>query len=59
MHSIGLLLSELRESDPDAHHDYIDGEWVLIVDGEVVARAQSIGELADEGWGWLAGRGGG
>lgn len=56
MHSIDLLLAELRGADPDAHHDYTDGEWVLIVDGEVVARAQSIGELADEGWARLAGR---
>lgn len=56
MTSLDLLLSELHAADLDAHHDYTDGEWVLIVDGEVVARAQSIGELADEGWGWLASR---
>lgn len=57
MHSIGLLLSELHAAGYAAHHDYTDSEWVLVVDGEVVARAQSIGELADEGWGWLAARG--
>lgn len=54
MHSIDHLLSDLREAGHDAYHDYIDGEWVLAVDGEVVARAQSIGELVDEGRGWLA-----
>jgi hypothetical protein len=57
MPTIDLILSELRAAGHDAHHDYTDGEWVLVVDGEVVARAGPIGELDDAGRAWLASRG--
>jgi hypothetical protein len=57
MPSLDLLLSQLRAAGHDARHDYADGEWVLTVDGEVVARAESIGELDDAGRAWLAARG--
>lgn len=46
------LLDAIRAGGRTAEHDWRDDAWVLVVDGEVVARGHSQGEMIDAGWRW-------
>lgn len=49
------LLEEIRASGRAAAFDWRDNAWVLVVDGEVVARGQSQGEMITAGRRWWRG----
>lgn len=52
MSALRELLDAIRASGRTAEHDWKDDSWVLVVDGEVVARGHSQGEMIDAGRGW-------
>lgn len=52
MSPLQQLLEEIRASGHTAVHDWRDNAWVLVVDGEVVARGHSQGEMIDSGRRW-------